>query len=545
MSRPVDLARRLGAPLHLLTVAATLATVAPSSAQAQEFSFLPPGDLAPNSGDGREDETVYVPGMRFPVESAPAFPNSQVWGHGGSQGPGGGQCDVENFSYPWRDNYCEERSWDMPLCPSGVGHQGQDIRGATCDKNVHWIVSASDGTVTNIGSYSVYITAPDGTRFDYLHGGNVQVSDGQAVTRGQRIAMISNEFGGTPTTVHLHFNIRQNVSGVGSVFVPPYMSLVESYYELIGPPPSPVSGALDDVSCEGIRGWTADPGALDDAAEARLYFDGGPEAAAGHPVLADDPRDDLCSALGSCDHGFATGLPLSLLDGAAHDVRAFGTRGLTGEQAELEGSPKSFTCTLTLPEGVRRSIAGPEAEAAWRFSSFWDVAEVSAGVIEAIDEGADLPGAPRVVASDAAPDELWLVDGGIRRRVGDAAEAWDIDAAFAERIPAAELDELPEGIELPARPFVLRGPDGAAFLIDAFPSGPQNGAGGGGAGGADGPSVGAGLVVVGSGAGGAGDAAEGGEDGCGCEVVGRPARGGAAALVVLGLVAAGVRRRRR
>src|SRR5690606_33435523 len=136
-------------------------------------------------------------------------------------------------------------------------------------------------------------------------------------TRGQRLGTVSNEFGGTPTTIHLHFNIRQNVAGVGNVYVPPYMSLVESYYELIGPPPAPVSGALDEVSCEGIRGWAADVEALDDAAEARLYFDGGPDEGqtVGHPVLAAETRDDLCDAIGSCDHGFTTGLPLSLLDG--------------------------------------------------------------------------------------------------------------------------------------------------------------------------------------------------------------------------------------
>ena len=29
--------------------------------------------------------------MRFPMEEGPAFANSQVWGHGGGSGPGGGQ----------------------------------------------------------------------------------------------------------------------------------------------------------------------------------------------------------------------------------------------------------------------------------------------------------------------------------------------------------------------------------------------------------------------------------------------------------------------
>src|SRR5690606_35500425 len=134
------------------------------------WSYHPPGDLEPGSGTGLEEYTVFSPGMRFPLESGPAFPNSQVYRPGGLYGGGGSQCDGVNYDYPWRDNYCESREWDMPLCPSGAGHQGQDIRAASCEKSVHWTVATQAGQVTNIGSDSVYVTAPDGTRFDYLHG---------------------------------------------------------------------------------------------------------------------------------------------------------------------------------------------------------------------------------------------------------------------------------------------------------------------------------------------------------------------------------------
>jgi murein DD-endopeptidase MepM/ murein hydrolase activator NlpD len=210
----------------------------PSVAAAQGFTYNDPGDLVAGSGTGLDDRTVYAPGMRYPIESAPSYANSQVWGRGGSNGPGGSQCDAQNFSYPWSDNYCESRSWDMPLCPSGMGHQGQDIRAASCVKNTHWVVAVEAGMVTSIGSYSLYITAPDGTRFDYLHMGQLQVAVGAQVAKGQRIGMVSNEFGGSSTTVHLHFNIRKNVEGVGMVFVPPYMSLVRSYEALLGVVPA-------------------------------------------------------------------------------------------------------------------------------------------------------------------------------------------------------------------------------------------------------------------------------------------------------------------
>lgn len=192
------------------------------------FRFEAAGHLATGSGTGVTDSTVYVPNMRFPLEAAPAFANSQVWGRGGLHGGGGGQCERVNYSYPWRDNFCETRSWTMPLCPSSSGHQGQDIRPATCRKDVHWAVAAVDGTITKVGSYSVYLMDNANTRLDYLHMGSVQVSVGQRVTRGTRLGRVSNVFNGTPTTIHLHFSVLQNTEH-GWLYVPPFTSLVKAY----------------------------------------------------------------------------------------------------------------------------------------------------------------------------------------------------------------------------------------------------------------------------------------------------------------------------
>lgn len=243
------------AALPALVAAATLAVAGPARAE-DPFSYAPPGELVPKSGKGRADDTIYAPKMRFPIEEGPAYANSQVYGHGGGLGPGGGQCDKENYSYPWHDTYCESRSWDMPLCPSGTGHQGVDIRAATCKKGVHWVVATVTGTITNVGSYSVYLTADDGTRYDYLHMSDVTVKSGDPVKRGQRLGKVSNVFGGTATTVHLHFNIRQNVKGVGSVFVPPYASLVRSYEELLGIVPDDGGG---DAGADGGPRWPTEP----------------------------------------------------------------------------------------------------------------------------------------------------------------------------------------------------------------------------------------------------------------------------------------------
>ncbi len=200
---------------------------------ANDFSYNPPGQLLPGSGTGRQDDTVYAPGIRFPIESKPAYANSQVWNPGGSQGPPGSQCDPKNYSYPWWDNFCETRpQYITPMCPLGNGHQGQDIRPATCEKDEHATVSATDGTVTHIGSYTVFITAPDGTQYRYLHMSSVVVGVGDNVSKGDRIGRVSNIFGSTPTTIHLHFEIVQNVAELGFVKVPPYMSLVRTYERL-------------------------------------------------------------------------------------------------------------------------------------------------------------------------------------------------------------------------------------------------------------------------------------------------------------------------
>ncbi|MEM9860380.1 MAG: M23 family metallopeptidase [Myxococcota bacterium] len=206
--------------------------------EAQRFS--PPGVLAPRSGRGVSDPRIWAPSIRFPIRDTPAFANSQVYGIGGGESPRpGGQCDAQNYSFPWFDNYCETRRHGMPLCPSGRGHQGQDIRAATCRGGVHPAVAAVDGTITNVGRFSVYLTGSDGTRYDYLHMSGVRVRRGQRVRCGDILGMVDDTFFDrsgrpVPTTVHLHFNIRQAVRGVGSVFVPVYTSLVAAYERLEG-----------------------------------------------------------------------------------------------------------------------------------------------------------------------------------------------------------------------------------------------------------------------------------------------------------------------
>jgi hypothetical protein len=444
----------------------------PTVAVAEEPFYSPVGQLVPGSGQGAADATVYAPGMRYPLENGPSYPNSQVWGVGGSEGPGGSQCDAANYSYPWHDNYCETRSWDMPLCPAGVGHQGQDTRPATCENNVHPMVAAVDGTVTSIGSYSVYLTAADGTRFDYLHGASIAVSEGNSLSKGDAIGKVSNAFGGTPTTIHLHFNIKQDVAGVGFVFVSPYMSMVAAYEELMGLGNETPGGPVDAVDCTSIRGWAQDPDTPEQPVEVRLWF-GGPADdpnATGVTVVADLERDDLCEALGSCAHAFDVEIPKSLRDGASHPVYVYAVDTEGAETPLLEASPGEFSCAPPAPPaGVRRAIASPEVLAAWGLSTFWDLAQLPTADVEAIPVGAPLDDAPLVVRGETdAADAIWLVDRGRKRSLSDAGAraAWGIAEAEVLVWPQASVDGIPEGPAVRGDAFLVDDVAGVLYVID-------------------------------------------------------------------------------
>lgn len=526
MKRSISLGS-LGSLGALGLFGAGFVTFCPAVASAEDFTYDPPGVLVPSSGEGRVDDFVYAPGMRFPMEEGPAFANSQVYGVGGSEGPAGSQCDAPNFSYPWHDNYCEIRQWDMPLCPAGTGHQGQDIRAATCDADVHWAVAAADGAITSIGNYSVYLTAPDGTRYDYLHMSNVQVNVGDDVTRGQRLGLVSNQFNGTPTTVHLHFNLQQYVEGVGTVYVPPYMSLVTSYQALVGPPPGTAEGALEGADCDGVRGYAWEPTSADTALTVRLSFDGasGDPSASELDVLASESRDDLCDSLGSCAHAFTSRLPLSLGDGAPHDVYALGLDATGGGKSVLEGSPRVLSCDYPLPSGGRRAVLGFGAFSAWGFSAFWDVLPVDDGVLAGLGEGPALDAEPHWV-KDAGGGH-WLIDGGLRRSLPvGAEEAWHLGDVPVEDASADDLAQWEKGAPLGERPVLVQGSGSEVFFVDA-------------------------AAPAGEGGGGPitpwlnGSAEAEADASCDCGVAGGPRSLAGLGAMALGLVAAGLRTRRR
>ncbi len=207
------------------------------------FAYLPQTDLIPGSWTGPQDHPPYnnlanwSPGMCFPL-AEDGYANSQVYNDGGMHGSGPDQCAPANYSYPWRDIFCETRSGTNPMCPTGHGHQGQDIRPATCTPDAsHAAVAAEAGKIIEIKNYWVTMraTAAPYRRYSYLHmkPSSIRVHVGDMVQAGQVLGMVSTYFGSTPTTRHLHFEILLSATDgslpPNTVFVPPYNAMVAAY----------------------------------------------------------------------------------------------------------------------------------------------------------------------------------------------------------------------------------------------------------------------------------------------------------------------------
>lgn len=255
-------------------------TIARPQATSPDFTFYSPGDIIAGSGfkgnSGRTDYTVYSK-MRFPLRDAPAFANSQSfmnWGDCDQTGKVslgttaahvpmyrcrvGGQALIKdesaggNYAYPWRDNFCEHRYFDVGQCPGGLGHQGQDIRPSSCTQRFvagacepyqHEVVAVRDGMVLRPqGTMPVYlfVNAPDEhIRFRYLHMSPRQldadgVDSGRLLKEGEEFGKVGSYFQHErATTYHLHFDM-QVPTKYGWVFINPYMTLVAAYERLIG-----------------------------------------------------------------------------------------------------------------------------------------------------------------------------------------------------------------------------------------------------------------------------------------------------------------------
>lgn len=217
------------------------------AARSADFSYRPSGDIIPNTGyrrqGGHPDAMAYAQ-IRFPLEQAPAFVHSQSYAkRDKDDGP---------TAYPWRDNFCESRSFEVWQCAGGYGHQGEDIRAADCpssadgrppcDPKQRGVVAARDAVVIRAPKDQAATlevnSRTEHIRFRYMHMNphamNADgVLNGRIVAEGEKIGAISNYLDHPAgTSMHLHFDV-QLFTRDGWIWVSPYVTLVSAYERLI------------------------------------------------------------------------------------------------------------------------------------------------------------------------------------------------------------------------------------------------------------------------------------------------------------------------
>ena len=223
-------------------------TVERPAAASADFTYRRSGDIIARTGSrrqpGRADNTAYSQ-IRFPLLRIPAAVRSQQFARRDKARLAGGV-------YPWRDNFCEDRSFNVGQCASGFGHQGQDIRprpcaadasADACDDKRQAIVAVRDGVVIRAPKAQAATlqinTRTEHIRFRYMHM-NPSAMDadgllnGRRVLEGERIGVVSNYLDRpNGTSRHLHFDI-QVFTRDGWLWVNPYTTLVSAYERLIG-----------------------------------------------------------------------------------------------------------------------------------------------------------------------------------------------------------------------------------------------------------------------------------------------------------------------
>ncbi|HEY3680555.1 MAG TPA: peptidoglycan DD-metalloendopeptidase family protein [Bradyrhizobium sp.] len=213
-----------------------------------EFTYRPVGDLITNTGyhkqGGRADVTAYSQ-IRFPLDHGPAFVRSQSFGKRD-------KADLRSGGYPWRDNFCESRSFEVGQCPGGFGHQGEDIRPAACasvgeseehcDPRHQPVVAVRDGVVIRSPKQQAATlqinTGTEHIRFRYMHMDPSTMDadgllNGRHVQEGEKVGVVSNYLDHpNGTSRHLHFDV-QVFTRDGWLWVNPYVTLISAYERLI------------------------------------------------------------------------------------------------------------------------------------------------------------------------------------------------------------------------------------------------------------------------------------------------------------------------
>jgi len=217
-----------------------------------DFTYRQSGDIIANSGfrkqGGHADFNAYSQ-IRFPLEKTPAFVHSQSF----QTYKSGDKSTSSRTNYPWQDNFCESRSFDVGQCAGGFGHQGQDIRPTSCspanegntdhcDPTKQGVVAVRGGTVIrSLKQQAATLqinTHTEHIRFRYMHMNPAAMDadgivSGRRVDEGEKIGLVSNYLDHpNGTSRHLHFDV-QVFTRDGWIWVNPYVTLVSAYERLI------------------------------------------------------------------------------------------------------------------------------------------------------------------------------------------------------------------------------------------------------------------------------------------------------------------------
>ncbi len=324
------------------------------------------------------------------------------------------------------------------------------------------------------------------------------------VTKGS-VATFLEEPGCSSATPYAHaFTSNVTISGNTIHVAWNGMTFTAIHYGALQSAPA-LKGVLDTASCTDLVGWAQDPDKATASISVTLSFDAqmGKAGAATRIVPANVDRKDLCTPLGSCNHGFSAAMPLGMQDGKAHTLYAYATDP-SGSQI-LTSAPKTMTCPMpAIPSGVKRWITDPSSLGAWKLDATLDVLRMPQATVDAVAKGADLPAKPSaVIADDGSSPAVWVVDGATRRHVRDGASmaAWHLTAV---KTSVATINALAQGPDFPETPFAFVGSGGGAvYVMDVDPTTPPAPGGTGGSSSGD----------VGGGTGGAGGTGSGGPAG--------------------------------
>ena len=213
-----------------------------------DFTYRPTGDIIARTGNRRQgghgDLTAYSQ-IRFPLVRTPVAIRSQSFSRRD-------KTELVAGAYPWRDNFCEARSFNVGQCPSGFGHQGQDIRPVacpsgsetdeSCDLRRQPVVAVRDGVVIRSPKQQAATlqinTRTEHIRFRYMHMNPSAMDEdgllnGRRVAESEQIGVVSNYLDRpSGTSRHLHFDV-QVFTRDGWIWVNPYTTLISAYERLI------------------------------------------------------------------------------------------------------------------------------------------------------------------------------------------------------------------------------------------------------------------------------------------------------------------------